>query len=81
MKGLDVACQQIVEWVTDYLEGAVDPEQKRLLEEHLAGCDGCTRYIAQIKTTMELLGEVSDDDLSNEAWATLREAFRNLSRD
>ena len=41
-------CQQLVEMVTDYLEGAFEPEQCQLFEEHLADCPPCTRYVETI---------------------------------
>ncbi len=75
MSDRQVPCQQIVEWVTDYLEGELEPGRRRAFEEHLAGCDGCARYLEQIRTTRDALGSVSDDDLSPEAWASLRAAF------
>jgi predicted anti-sigma-YlaC factor YlaD len=80
MKGAEVPCQEIVEWVTDYLEGALGSERQRLFEEHLADCPPCTLYLQQIQTTLATVGDVGDDDLSPEAWTTLRGAFRGFPR-
>jgi predicted anti-sigma-YlaC factor YlaD len=80
MRGIEIPCQRIVEWVTDYLEGALSDETRRLVDEHLADCAPCQRYLDQIQRTMRLLGTVSDDSLSPEAWTALRTAFRDLDR-
>ena len=76
MKGIEIPCQQIVELVTDYLEGALDPEQRRLFEEHLADCPPCATYVEQIRVTAEQAGRVEEPDLSAEAWQALHQAFR-----
>jgi anti-sigma factor RsiW len=79
MNGIDIPCAQIVEMVTDYLEDALEPERRLLFEEHLAGCPPCTRYVEQIQITLTNLGTVNDRDLSEQAWAELRSALRDLA--
>jgi anti-sigma factor RsiW len=49
-----MTCQEVVELVTDYLDGALAPEDAARLEAHLQGCDGCTAYIEQFRTTTRL---------------------------
>ena len=51
-----MSCKQLVELVTDYLEGRLPEAQTRELEAHLALCDGCTAYIEQMRVTLEALG-------------------------
>ena len=80
MRGIEIPCQQIVEWVTDYLEGELGDEARRLVDEHLADCPPCQRYLDQIRQTLLVLGTVSDDSLSPDAWTALRTAFRDLDR-
>ena len=77
-----LACAEIVELVTDYLEGALPPGARAQVEAHLAGCDGCAEYLQQIVRTSGLLraatlanGEATVT-LSDDAGATLTEAFR-----
>jgi anti-sigma factor RsiW len=60
----DVVCQQAVELVTDYLEGALPRADRRRFEAHLAGCPHCTEYLAQMRKTIELTGSLRPDDLS-----------------
>ena len=60
----DLVCQQAVELVTDYLEGALSRSGRRRYEAHLAGCPHCTEYLAQMRTTIELTGTLTPDDLT-----------------
>ena len=69
-------CQEIVEIVTDYLDGELDAETTTALESHLELCPGCERYLEQIRETVATLGEVSSDNLSTETQAGLLDAFR-----
>ncbi|MDQ3106591.1 MAG: zf-HC2 domain-containing protein [Actinomycetota bacterium] len=71
------ACQDLVESVTDYLEGALSPEGSDRFEEHLAECPYCATYVDQIKLTIALAGKIRHDELSAEVRAELLEAFRN----
>ena len=54
----DIACRELVELVTDYLEGALTPERRALLEQHLAACEGCAAYLDQMRRTVALLREL-----------------------
>ncbi len=76
----DLTCQEFVELVTDYLDGALDEETTRLFERHLALCSGCETYLNQMKETASLLGEIPAETLSEEAQATLLAAFRDFPR-
>jgi anti-sigma factor RsiW len=60
----DLVCQQAVELVTDYLEGALSRADRRRYEGHLAGCPDCTEYLAQMRKTIELTGTLTPDDLT-----------------
>jgi len=70
-------CDEFVELVTAYLEGALDPETERRFVEHLAECDGCDRYLSQLNTTRDALGDLPADNLSGEARDRLLAAFRD----
>jgi anti-sigma factor RsiW len=75
--GEEIACAQLVELVTDYLEGALTAQERELFEGHLAECDACVAYLDQIRTTIDLTGRLRQEDLSPEAQAELVAAFRN----
>jgi anti-sigma factor RsiW len=59
-----IVCQQAVELVTDYLEGALSRAGRRRFEAHLAGCPHCTEYLAQMRATIELTGRLTPADLT-----------------
>jgi anti-sigma factor RsiW len=59
----DLLCVEFVEVVTDYLDGAMSARDRARLEAHLSGCPGCTRYLAQIRATIELTGRLTTDDI------------------
>jgi MFS family permease len=52
----DLACRELVELVTDYLDDVLPPGWRDGVASHLADCDGCTEYVRQIRTTIEALG-------------------------
>jgi hypothetical protein len=54
----DLACRQLVEVVTDYLDGVLPADWREHVDEHLAGCDGCTQYMRQIRDTVRLLARL-----------------------
>jgi anti-sigma factor RsiW len=76
----DLTCQELVELVTDYLEGALDEETADRFEQHLAVCPGCETYLEQMKETASLLGEIPVETLSEEAQTTLLDTFRDFPR-
>jgi anti-sigma factor RsiW len=75
-----LSCQELVELVTDYLEGALDAGDLRRFDEHIARCDGCTRYLEQLRMTIRITGTITRDDLSPAAEEALLQAFRDWSR-
>ena len=71
-----IACRDLVELVTDYLEGALSPEQHARFQSHIAGCDGCTAYLEQMRETIRLTGTLREQQISPDARAALLHAFR-----
>jgi anti-sigma factor RsiW len=76
----ELSCRQLVELITDYLEGALPPSDRERVDRHLAGCDGCTAYLEQMRTTIALTGRLREQDLGDEARAALLRAFRGWNR-
>ncbi len=76
----ELTCQEFVELVTDYLEGALDEGATTRFEQHLAFCPGCGTYLNQMKETASRLGEIPVETLSEEMQATLLAAFRDFRR-
>ena len=71
-----LSCRELVELVTDYLEGALSKGERRLFENHIGRCDGCEVYLEQMRETISLLGHLPEHALSSEAERDLLQAFR-----
>jgi predicted anti-sigma-YlaC factor YlaD len=71
-----ISCQELVELVTDYLEGALDAADLARFEEHVSACVDCRRYLEQLRQTIRVTGTLRPDDLSLDAEAALLQAFR-----
>ena len=76
-----LACRQVVELVTDYLEGSLSGSEARRFERHLAGCPNCTAYLEQMRTTIRVTGSLQAEDLSPEATREFIELFRRWQAD
>jgi anti-sigma factor RsiW len=79
-KGL--TCQELVELVTDYLDGALPRAERARFESHIAACTNCREYLAQFQQTIALTGTLRDDDLEPAARDALLAQFsewRNTS--
>jgi len=72
----ELTCAELVELVTDYLEGRLPDRERRRFDEHLTGCDGCTAYVEQMRTTIAVAGSVPAPELPPELQERLLEAFR-----
>ena len=70
-------CDEFVELVTAYLEGTLPAETERRFVEHLAECDGCDRYLGQIRATVAALGRLPAPGLAPAARDALLAAFRD----
>jgi anti-sigma factor RsiW len=72
-----MTCRELVELVTDYLEGALPPREARRFEAHVAGCAGCHEYLEQMRKTIRLVGQLTPDDIAPEPREVLLSAFRD----
>ena len=72
----ELDCNRLVELVTDFVEGALDPATERRVVDHLADCDGCSTYLEQMRATARSLGELPPDRLPDAAREALLAAFR-----
>lgn len=71
-----LTCKEMVELVTDYLEGALPPAIRTRFDQHLSGCDPCIVYIEQMRQTIATLGKLPEESIPASALDTLREHFR-----
>jgi anti-sigma factor RsiW len=72
-----VNCDEFVELVTAYLDGQLAPAAERDFVGHLAECDGCDRYLDQIRHTVRTLGALPPESLTGDAGDRLLDAFRD----
>ena len=79
MTPVQMTCRTLVELVTDYLEGALAPDERARFDAHLAECEGCTRYVEQIRTTVAVAGRTRDLEARPEVTQLLG-AFRDWHR-
>jgi anti-sigma factor RsiW len=77
--GTTIRCEHVVELVTDYLEGALDPATVTEFEAHIALCPGCAEYLDQIRATVRSAGHVSLEGLSAAARSRLLAAFETMA--
>ena len=75
-----LTCQEIVELVTEYLDGALPPDEATLFEEHINFCDGCEWYLDQMRTTIAAVGRIEEEDVPPDMRDRLLNAFRDWRR-
>jgi anti-sigma factor RsiW len=75
-----LSCQELVELVTDYFEGALPEDERMRFEEHVGGCGGCRAYLEQMRTTIRLAGVVTPQTIPADAEEALLAAFRDWKR-
>ena len=76
-----LVCRQVVELLTDYLEGALPARERDRLEAHLADCPHCSEYLAQLRATIASAGRVEVDDLDPEVADDLVDLYRRWRTD
>lgn len=76
----DMSCKELVELVTDYLEGALSPGDQRRFELHIGKCDWCKIYIDQIRLTIKAAGKLTEDSLSPRVQKELLAVFRDWKK-
>ena len=69
-------CKYCEDHLSDYLEDALPSELHQRFERHIEHCSGCQAYLAQMRATIRVTGELTAESLSPEAERTLLDAFR-----
>lgn len=72
-----MTCKELVELVTDYLEGKLPTVEVVRFEQHLSSCDGCTNYLEQMKRTIRVIGHARQDGLTPQQWQDLLKLFHD----
>ena len=75
-----LSCSEIVELITDYLEGDLPDSERDRFEEHISSCAPCRQYLHQMRTTVEATGRLAEDEVPEPTMDALLEAFRDWNR-
>jgi anti-sigma factor RsiW len=75
-----VTCRELVELVTDYLDGALDEDLRVRFEEHLGECPACDVYLDQFRRTIASVGRLREDDVPAPVAEDLLVVFRGWKR-
>jgi len=75
LKPRGLTCIELVELVTEYLEGTLSWRDRRRFEAHISGCPHCTAYLAQMRAVIESVGELREEAIEPQAKRELLEAF------
>ena len=73
----EMTCKELVELVTDYLEGVLPPAERTRFDEHLAACPFCTTYLTQMRQTVKTLGALPEASIPPAALDALLGHFKN----
>jgi anti-sigma factor RsiW len=76
-----LTCADVVKLVTDYIEGRLTPPERRRFEDHIAICPPCRSFLDQMRTTVDLVGGLREEDVPPDMEEHLLTAFRDWKRD
>jgi anti-sigma factor RsiW len=72
----EMTCRELMEVITDYIEGTLPERDRRRLEQHLGDCPYCVNYLAQMRETIQALSELPEESIPPQAREELLETFR-----
>jgi anti-sigma factor RsiW len=72
----ELTCKELVELVTDYLDGTLSTDELERFEEHLVYCGPCVTHLEQMQTTIRAAGVLQEEDLEPAVAEELLAAFR-----
>lgn len=76
MRPDEVQCKEVVEVLTDYLEGELPPEGRAALEQHLLTCEPCATYLQQLRTSISLTGRrLQEEDVPPQVFEAVVRMF------
>jgi len=74
----DLACKELVEIITDYLEGTLPERDRARFDEHILTCPPCREYVQEMRTTLRLTGRLTVESISPASRDELLQAFRRM---
>jgi anti-sigma factor RsiW len=76
----ELTCKEMVELMNDYLEGRLAPAELSDFERHLIFCDGCERYLRQLRQLRTAAARLREEDIPEKTRNALLKAFRKWKR-
>jgi anti-sigma factor RsiW len=76
----EMSCKELVEVITEYLEGTMAPDEHARFEYHLGRCPGCQTYLEQMRQTVRAFGRLSEEAIPPQARDELLKAFRGWQK-
>jgi anti-sigma factor RsiW len=76
----ELTCKELVELVTEYLEGTLPVAERRRFDKHIAGCGACTNYLEQIRQTIQSCARLTEEAIPKEARQELLGLFRDWKK-
>jgi anti-sigma factor RsiW len=76
-----LTCRELVELVTEYLDGTLSRRDRARFEAHLGACTNCTHYVEQFRETVRLTGTLQESDVSPDAAGALLAQFAEWKRE
>ena len=77
MDTAELTCRELVELVTEYLEGSLPAAERLRFEGHLAECPYCQTYLAQMRRTIALVSKLSETTIDPAVEEELLQCFRD----
>jgi anti-sigma factor RsiW len=62
----ETVCAELVERISDFLDGTLDNAERVRLEQHLVCCEGCAWYLEQMRATTAALGRLAEPERERE---------------
>lgn len=75
-----LTCMELVELITDYLEGSLPNPERVRFETHLEGCSGCRNYLKQMQKTIMMTGKLTEERIAPAALDEMLKVFRNWKK-
>lgn len=70
-------CNELVEVITDYLEGTLPEKDRARFDAHLLECPFCVIYLQQMRATLAAVGEIPVESIAPSARDELLRTFRD----
>ena len=72
----EMTCRELVEVITDYIEGTMPSHDRERFDQHLTECPYCVNYVDQMRETIDTLGDLREESIPPDTREELLEAFR-----